>query len=523
MSLKEKIKSFYESDSILSQAWALFINGLIVVSITQLLGEYNVINLSLTSTQNTQLDLAIASFFLVDYLARFYASDKRGKFIISPLNIIDLLAIIPSFVGVGEAKGLRALRILRMLRFLRIIKLIRTLGIKDVYEKKGVVDEELGLYKGIYGLNSSIQSPKNKENIESETEKIQEELDEYVSNSFSRKDKEDNRVFKIAFYDLALQAKAVLSLISKDNSDFNINKLSYLLTEMGLLLKSENTEKTIELLPTKKPSMDMQFLRLIRISFKDVITTFSIAIALNILISLTPIKNYLQPVLTSLPFIEGAMAALIVFITSFNMSYTNGKRATTDLAMIDFSNTLLLYSQRLKMLIDEKEKNISKRKEIFALLNAYFDDMGKDIINGVRKGNPYHLRFDTGVIQALDRISAITNEYLEKEDPISKNRTQELRESLVSLIGKFQTMSNIRSAIIFNALNHWVIRITYFLLTVFSPISAAPRLFVVNMMQRAFYKTANETDNAIFNISLASLPIEDRVLRRLIRINAIFS
>lgn len=308
-------------------------------------------------------------------------------------------------------------------------------------------------------------------------------------------------------------------VLKNDKSSIYNKKLYYLVSELGLLLKSENTSLNIKLLNKGNLNRDIQFLKLIKISIKDILTTFSLAIAFNVLIQITQLHNYFSSVYEYIPLIEGGLGALIVFITSFNMSYTNGKRANTDLALIDFSNTLVAYAQRLKVMIDDNEKDQFKKDIILNKINTCFEIIGEGIITGTRKGNPYRLRFDTTIQESFDVINNILKSYIPHTDYADKLRITELEDHLIISANKFQTITNIRSAIIFSALNHWVIRITYFFLTVFSPISSIPRLFIVNLMQRSFYNTANETDEAIYNISLATLPIEERVLRRLCRIN----
>lgn len=501
--------------------WVIFINALIVASIIQLLGEYHVISFSFTHEQNVKIDLIIASIFAVDYVARFYASPKRLKFFINPFNLIDLLAIIPSFIGLGQAKALRSLRIFRALRFLRIVKLIKSLDITDDYQKENKIDEELDYYNKLLAFYNNfsinVDATSNTSTIKTQTK----QLIKSIESKITATNQAEKQVFLLSFIELLGQVSAVLIKIEPNHSNLQLQKLKYLVNEIELLLKSENTKEKIIGLKNEKPSMHLQFARLVRLSLKDILSTFFAAIVINILISYSPIHKMIEPGLAQLSFIEGAMAALIVFITSFNMSYTNSKRATTDLAVIDFFNTLVIYSEQINLSIRNWEKTPDLKNKLLNQVDDYFGFIGLDVLNGVKKGNPYQLKFDTTIVECIDRMNTLVSPYFAKENDVSKNRISEIREQLISQLNKFQTLSTIRTAIIFNALNHWIIRITYFVLTSLSPFSALPRLFIVNLMQRAFYKTANETDNAIYNISLASLPIEDRVLRRLCRISGV--
>jgi voltage-gated potassium channel len=61
--------------------------------------------------------------FTLEYLARLWASAEAGarwKYVLSPLAIIDLLAILPFFIGALAGVDLRTLRALRLLRLLKL-------------------------------------------------------------------------------------------------------------------------------------------------------------------------------------------------------------------------------------------------------------------------------------------------------------------------------------------------------------------------------------------------------------------
>lgn len=75
------------------------------------------------------LETICYSWFLFEYLVRFAAAPNRLQFLLSSLNFIDLLAIIPFFTilisGNRRLVSLAVLRTTRLLRIFRILKLTR--------------------------------------------------------------------------------------------------------------------------------------------------------------------------------------------------------------------------------------------------------------------------------------------------------------------------------------------------------------------------------------------------------------
>ena len=80
------------------------------------------------------IDRAAAVIFTIDYLLRLLVADKQmhGKpidfllFPATPMSIIDILCILPSFTPLtGSYRLLRLARVLRLLRIARVLKMVR--------------------------------------------------------------------------------------------------------------------------------------------------------------------------------------------------------------------------------------------------------------------------------------------------------------------------------------------------------------------------------------------------------------
>lgn len=73
------------------------------------------------------LELVAVIIFTIEYFVRFITVRRKLKFIFQPMNIIDLLAILPFYLTLFLPihLDLRILRILRLVRIFRLLKLAR--------------------------------------------------------------------------------------------------------------------------------------------------------------------------------------------------------------------------------------------------------------------------------------------------------------------------------------------------------------------------------------------------------------
>ncbi|WP_444957433.1 ion transporter [Microbulbifer sp. ZKSA002] len=75
------------------------------------------------------LEWVFTGLFTIEYIARIYCTVNRRKYIFSFYGIVDLLAILPSYLALlyTGATYLLVIRLLRVLRIFRILKLVRYL------------------------------------------------------------------------------------------------------------------------------------------------------------------------------------------------------------------------------------------------------------------------------------------------------------------------------------------------------------------------------------------------------------
>lgn len=128
--MREKIYKIIDvnsTDSIYSKMYNVFMMVCIVLSLVPLA-------IKNPSAIWTVIDKVTVSVFIVDYILRFFISDlllQKGKksfflYPFTPMAIIDLLSILPSFVAInGAFKVLRSLRLARTFRVFRTLKVLR--------------------------------------------------------------------------------------------------------------------------------------------------------------------------------------------------------------------------------------------------------------------------------------------------------------------------------------------------------------------------------------------------------------
>lgn len=101
---------------------------LTIISIVALVLE-TVPSLSGYSQTFLVVEWVAVMLFLVEYACRLIVTKPTLKYVFSFFGIVDLISILPTFLGLGNftfLKSARALRIIRILRMLRLAKMARS-------------------------------------------------------------------------------------------------------------------------------------------------------------------------------------------------------------------------------------------------------------------------------------------------------------------------------------------------------------------------------------------------------------
>ncbi|MCB9360121.1 MAG: ion transporter [Flavobacteriales bacterium] len=126
--MREKLHTIiFEADTKAGKLFDVVLLWAILISIVVVMLESVV---SISEAYNSEIKFIEWSFtilFTLEYIARIIAVKKPLKYIFSFYGVIDLLSILPSFIGifVTGTHSLSVIRSIRLLRIFRIFKLAR--------------------------------------------------------------------------------------------------------------------------------------------------------------------------------------------------------------------------------------------------------------------------------------------------------------------------------------------------------------------------------------------------------------
>ena len=124
---KKLYEIIFEADTPAGKAFDVILLLFIVVSILAVILE----SVPLYGVRYGRLfsltEWVITFSFTVEYLLRIWVVERPPRYIFSFYGIIDLLSVLPSYIGLfaGGAHGLMIIRALRLLRIFRLFKLSR--------------------------------------------------------------------------------------------------------------------------------------------------------------------------------------------------------------------------------------------------------------------------------------------------------------------------------------------------------------------------------------------------------------
>ena len=127
--IRNKIQFVVEDTEMKSgRAFDFFIQFLIMVSLICFSIETLPDRSEMTISVLSMIETGLIVIFTIEYFLRIWGSEKTIKFIFSFYGLIDLIAILPYYVGLGgDFKSLRVFRFLRLFRLLKLTRYTKSL------------------------------------------------------------------------------------------------------------------------------------------------------------------------------------------------------------------------------------------------------------------------------------------------------------------------------------------------------------------------------------------------------------
>lgn len=120
----------FEADTPAGKAFDIALLGCIVLSVIAVLLESVASIRAEYGPQLRAIEWGFTALFTVEYLARLASVTRPWSYASSPFGLIDLCAILPTYLSVFFAGGqsLLVIRALRLLRVFRVLKLVQFVG-----------------------------------------------------------------------------------------------------------------------------------------------------------------------------------------------------------------------------------------------------------------------------------------------------------------------------------------------------------------------------------------------------------
>jgi voltage-gated potassium channel len=166
MQLRQQVRFYLEDfETPLGKGLNLGITGLVLLSSAIFVAETYGLPEAVRSRLE-MIDQAILYLFAVEYVVRLWCAENKLKYCLSLYGIIDLLAILPLFIGVFDIRFIRVFRWFRVLRLIRFLEGKTIVGYVSQEDSAIVTRILLTLFIIIFvfsGLIYQAEHPKNPE------------------------------------------------------------------------------------------------------------------------------------------------------------------------------------------------------------------------------------------------------------------------------------------------------------------------------------------------------------------------
>ena len=119
--------TFRDKNSAEFKFWKLLINFIIFVSCIEVAIETDRSITTRFESQLKILEYIAVGFFTLDYLGNIIIARNRIKYIFSIWGLIDLLAILPSFLQIASLTGFQGVKLMRTLQVAKMMRIFKML------------------------------------------------------------------------------------------------------------------------------------------------------------------------------------------------------------------------------------------------------------------------------------------------------------------------------------------------------------------------------------------------------------
>jgi voltage-gated potassium channel len=117
-------KAFIQNRSKLYFRTNYFLSGVTILSIVAISLE-TVAELAVYQTVFTVIEYFVVAVFTLEFCARLYAKEEKREYLLSFYGLVDIIAVLPTYLGLANLTFLKASRFVRLLQFLRMSRLAK--------------------------------------------------------------------------------------------------------------------------------------------------------------------------------------------------------------------------------------------------------------------------------------------------------------------------------------------------------------------------------------------------------------
>lgn len=127
-------KAFYGTNTKLFNVVGDVLSIIIIISVLSIILEW-ISALSAYHYLFNVIEYVSVAIFTIEYLGRVIGAEKKKDYIFSFWGLIDLLAILPTFLQLANLTLLKLVRALRILRFARTFRLVELLKFEHLSKR----------------------------------------------------------------------------------------------------------------------------------------------------------------------------------------------------------------------------------------------------------------------------------------------------------------------------------------------------------------------------------------------------